>query len=124
MYPGLARWFKSSQKLICLWGQITFSFIKFFCDVYFQRHSKTNQLCKFAFLLLPMLFELILGCCKLLTAGFEPRLFRPLIAIFFKIVLLYRCVCSRNYAEWRSSCFPDRNQHNYTHVRNLFFSFV
>ncbi len=37
------------------------------------------------------------------------------------MVVLYRCVCSRNYAEWRSSCFPERNQQIYTHVNSLLF---
>ena len=53
---------------------------------------------------------------KLAALPLEPP---PIASFSQQIVLLYRCVCSRNYAEWRSSCFPDRNQHNYTHVRLL-----
>ena len=47
--------------------------------------------------------------------------FPSILFLLYLVVVLYRCVCTRNYAEWRSSMWEqqegDRRQDFYTQVR-------
>lgn len=31
------------------------------------------------------------------------------IVLAYGFVVLYKCICSRNYAEWRASWYPEKN---------------
>lgn len=33
-----------------------------------------------------------------------------LTVLTYTLIVLYRCICSRNYAEWRASWFNERNE--------------
>lgn len=33
-----------------------------------------------------------------------------IVVMTYGFVVLYRCICSRNYAEWRASWYPDKSE--------------
>jgi WD40 repeat protein len=38
--------------------------------------------------------------------------FISVVVLGYTFVVLYRCICSRNYAEWRASWFSEKNEDN------------
>lgn len=42
--------------------------------------------------------------------------FISIVVLSYAFVVLYRCICSRNYAEWRASWFSDKTEENEVQV--------